>query len=115
MIETKININNHALKANPSWDRAPARIKVVGIGGGGCNCVRRMLDHYVPGVQYVMVNTDIKSLESVAHVTEVVQIGQKATRGWGAGDRGRAVAGQEKRRERVGGRAQVLPQEIMMS
>ena len=67
------------------WDRAPARIKVIGVGGGGCNCVRRMLDHNVPGVQYVMVNTDIKSLEPVAHVTEVVQIGQKVTRGWGAG------------------------------
>ena len=67
------------------WDRAPARIKVVGVGGGGCNCVRRMLSQEVPGVQYVMVNTDIKSLEPVAHVSEVVQIGQKVTRGWGAG------------------------------
>ena len=67
------------------WERAPARIKVIGVGGGGCNCVRRMLDQHVPGVQYVMVNTDIKSLEPAAHVTEVVQIGQKVTRGWGAG------------------------------
>ena len=68
-----------------AWDRAPARIKVIGVGGGGCNCVRRMLQHYVPGVQYVMVNTDIKSLEPVANVTEVAQIGPKVTRGWGAG------------------------------
>ena len=68
-----------------SWDRAPARIKVIGVGGGGCNCVRRMLSQTVPGVRYVMVNTDIKSLEPVAHVTDVVQIGEKVTRGWGAG------------------------------
>ena len=68
-----------------SWERAPARIKVIGVGGGGCNCVRRMLSHTVPGVRYVMVNTDIKSLEPVAHVTDVVQIGEKVTRGWGAG------------------------------
>ena len=67
------------------WERAPARIKVIGVGGGGCNCVRRMLSHHVPGVEYVMVNTDIKSLEPAAHITEVVQIGTKATRGWGAG------------------------------
>ena len=68
-----------------AWERAPARIKVIGVGGGGCNCVRRMSTHYVPGVQYVMVNTDIKSLEHVAQVNEVVQIGAKVTHGWGAG------------------------------
>ena len=40
--------------------RAPARIKVIGVGGGGCNCVKRMLRHKVPGVSFAMVNTDIK-------------------------------------------------------
>ncbi len=79
--QAKIN----ASYRDTSWDRAPARITVIGVGGGGCNCVRRMLSHTVPGVRYVMVNTDIKSLEPVAHVTDVVQIGEKVTRGWGAG------------------------------
>ena len=79
------SLPGHRGQSASSWDRAPARIKVIGVGGGGCNCVRRMLQHDVPGVQYVMVNTDIKSLEPVAHVAEVVQIGQKSTRGWGAG------------------------------
>ena len=84
---------------NSSWYRAPARIKVLGVGGGGCNCVRRMLTHDVPGVKYVMVNTDIKSLEPVAHVAEVVQIGQKITRGWGAG--GDARMGEQAAEESV--------------
>lgn len=69
-----------------SWEQAPARIKVVGVGGGGCNCVRRMLQHrHVPGVEFAVVNTDIKSLESVKDGADVIQIGEKSTKGWGAG------------------------------
>ena len=67
------------------WDQAPARIKVVGVGGGGCNCVRRMLDQQVAGVKFAMVNTDIKALNPGIRDIEIVQIGRKATRGWGAG------------------------------
>ena len=66
-------------------DRAPARIKVIGVGGGGCNCVKRMLRHAVPGVTFAMVNTDIKSLVMEDEAVDVVQIGEKETRGWGAG------------------------------
>ena len=73
-------------------DRGPARIKVVGVGGGGCNCVRRMLKTTVPGVRFVMVNTDIKSLEGADHDAELLQIGEKVTHGWGAGGDGRLGA-----------------------
>ncbi|MEE9198619.1 MAG: cell division protein FtsZ [Dehalococcoidia bacterium] len=66
-------------------ERAPARIKVIGVGGGGCNCVRRMLTHNVPGVEFAVVNTDIKSLEMVTHGSQVLQIGENLTHGWGAG------------------------------
>ncbi len=66
-------------------NRAPARIKVIGVGGGGCNCVKRMLRHAVPGVTFAMVNTDIKSLVMEDEAVDVVQIGEKETRGWGAG------------------------------
>lgn len=67
-------------------ERAPARIKVVGVGGGGCNCVRRMMQHNrVPGVSFAMINTDIKALETYEQDVDLIQIGEKSTRGWGAG------------------------------
>ena len=66
-------------------DRAPARIKVVGVGGGGSNCVKRMLRHTVPGVSFAMVNTDQKALDFEAENVDVIQIGEKVTHGWGAG------------------------------
>ena len=73
------------LKPLDSWERAPARIKVVGVGGGGCNCVRRMTENPVRGVEFLMVNTDIKSLETTETDVKVIQIGRKVTHGWGAG------------------------------
>ncbi len=72
-------------RSDISWDQAPARIKVFGVGGGGCNCVRRMVSHEVPGVRHVMINTDIKSLEPVVEGADVVQIGRRVAQGWGAG------------------------------
>ena len=66
-------------------ERAPARIKVVGVGGGGGNCVRRMLRHAVPGVSFAMVNTDRKALEFEDENIDIIQIGEKVTHGWGAG------------------------------
>ncbi|MSQ22364.1 MAG: cell division protein FtsZ [Dehalococcoidia bacterium] len=63
----------------------PASIAVVGVGGGGCNAVMRIMrERTVPGVKYVCVNTDVKSLNSVRGAT-VVQIGEQVTRGMGAG------------------------------
>lgn len=64
--------------------RPPAMIKVIGVGGGGCNAVRRMAAQQVVGVEFVAVNTDIKSLESVQGIT-ALQIGEELTHGWGAG------------------------------
>ena len=63
----------------------PAKIRVIGVGGGGCNSVRRMMEaEQVLGVAYVAANTDIKSLESVDNC-DVVQIGEGVTHGFGAG------------------------------
>ncbi len=61
-----------------------ARIKVVGIGGGGCNAVNRMLDEGLSGIEFIAVNTDAQALQfSKAKVR--VRVGEKSTRGLGAG------------------------------
>ena len=61
-----------------------ARIKVVGIGGGGCNAVNRMIDEGLSGIEFISVNTDAQALQfSKAKVR--VRIGDKSTRGLGAG------------------------------
>jgi cell division protein FtsZ len=64
--------------------RQGARIKVIGVGGGGCNAVNRMIREGVEGVEFAVVNTDVQALqESVACVK--VQIGAKLTKGLGSG------------------------------
>ena len=59
-------------------------IKVVGVGGGGCNAVNRMIQEQIPGVQFVAVNTDAQVLQlSPADVK--IRIGDKVTKGLGVG------------------------------
>src|SRR5207247_3714624 len=61
-----------------------ARIKVVGIGGGGSNAVNRMVTTGLDGVEFIVANTDLQALRtSVAPVK--LQIGSKLTKGLGAG------------------------------
>ena len=65
--------------------KAPALIKVIGVGGGGCNTVRRMMRaRQIPGVEYVAANTDVKSLDLIQSAM-AVQIGEHMTHGFGAG------------------------------
>jgi cell division protein FtsZ len=61
-----------------------ARIKVVGVGGGGCNAVNRMIDEGIQGVEFVSVNTDAQAL-LLSKAPMRVRIGEKLTRGLGAG------------------------------
>jgi len=69
----------------PMFNNPPAQICVVGVGGGGCNAIMRMLhEKRVPGVRYIGLNTDIKSLQQIQNA-EVIQIGESLTRGMGAG------------------------------
>ena len=61
-----------------------AVIKVIGVGGGGCNAINRMLDAELKGVQFIAVNTDKQALNRCNAETKI-QIGEKLTRGLGAG------------------------------
>ena len=61
-----------------------ARIKVVGVGGGGSNAVNRMIEQGMAGVEFITVNTDAQAL-LLANAPRRVRIGDKLTRGLGAG------------------------------
>ena len=61
-----------------------ANIKVVGIGGGGGNAVNRMIEAGIEGVQFLVANTDLQALKS-SRAAIKIQIGEKLTRGLGAG------------------------------
>ena len=70
----------------PDGGLSPCIIKVVGVGGGGCNAVDRMLDTRVSGVDFWAINTDAQALgRSKAKGAKVLNIGTSATRGLGAG------------------------------
>lgn len=62
----------------------PAVLKIIGVGGAGCNAVNHMVDTGVKGVQFISVNTDRQALNKCLPETKV-QIGEKLTRGLGAG------------------------------
>ncbi|MCP3761914.1 cell division protein FtsZ [Domibacillus sp. A3M-37] len=61
-----------------------ATIKVIGVGGGGNNAVNRMIEHGVQGVDFIAVNTDAQAL-NLSKAEVKMQIGNKLTRGLGAG------------------------------
>jgi cell division protein FtsZ len=63
---------------------ALAHIKVIGVGGGGCNAVNRMIEAGVKGVEFITVNTDAQALQ-MSKAEQRLQIGEKLTRGLGAG------------------------------
>ncbi len=71
-----MNISNNA--------ESFARIKVIGVGGGGSNAVDRMIEEGLGNIEYIAVNTDIQALSASKAGTKV-PIGEKLTRGLGAG------------------------------
>ena len=77
--------NNVEQQAEP-FARAEsfARIKVIGVGGGGSNAVNRMIDEGIQGVEFITVNTDAQALTLTKAPTRV-RLGDKLTRGLGAG------------------------------
>jgi cell division protein FtsZ len=70
--------------ARSSSVHSGARIKVIGLGGSGCNAITRMVREQLHGVEFIAVNTDAQHLE-ITEAMQRVQIGEKLTRGLGAG------------------------------
>ena len=64
--------------------RGSARIKVIGVGGGGSNAVNRMVQTGLDGVEFIVANTDLQALQTNAAPVKL-QIGGKLTKGLGAG------------------------------
>src|SRR5215472_18702456 len=61
-----------------------ARIKVIGVGGGGGNAVNRMIDAGIEGIEFVVANTDLQALKR-SRAPVKIQLGVKLTNGLGAG------------------------------
>ena len=76
----------------------PAKIKVMGAGGGGCNAITQMVREDIQGVDFIAVNTDAQALLLTEAPTRI-QIGEKLTRGLGAG--GKPDVGQKAAEENM--------------
>lgn len=88
-----------------------AVIKVIGVGGGGCNAVNRMLETNLKGVEYIAINTDQQALGRCNAETKI-PIGEKLTRGLGAG--GNPEIGQKSAEESLDALADLLEETDMV-
>jgi len=70
--------------AKTSFVPNPAKIKVLGLGGGGCNAITRMVQEEIQGVDFIGINTDAQAL-LLTEAPVRIQIGEKLTRGLGVG------------------------------
>jgi cell division protein FtsZ len=67
-----------------SEELQPAKLKVIGVGGGGCNAVNRMIRAKLEGVEFITANTDLQALK-LSQAPVKLQLGAKLTKGLGAG------------------------------
>jgi len=74
----------NAIRMSFSEELSPAKIKVIGVGGGGCNAVNRMIRAKVEGVEFIAANTDLQALK-LCQAPVKLQLGAKLTKGLGAG------------------------------
>ncbi|GAH54002.1 unnamed protein product, partial [marine sediment metagenome] len=70
--------------AKTSFVANPAKIKVIGLGGGGSNAITRMVREEIQGVEFIAMNTDAQAL-SVTEAPTRLQLGEKLTKGLGVG------------------------------
>jgi cell division protein FtsZ len=86
-----VNENGNALDT-----ASPTVIKVIGCGGGGSNAVNRMIAANIANVEFIVLNTDLQAL-NLSHATKRIALGQKVTKGLGAG--GKPSIGEEAAEE----------------
>ncbi len=85
MASDGLQMNNKSI--NIAFDEpviTGARIKVIGVGGGGSNAVNRMIEAGVKGVEFIVANTDLQALNN-SKAPIKIQLGSQLTRGLGAG------------------------------
>ena len=70
--------------AKSSFALSPAKIKVIGLGGGGCNAVTRMVQEEIQGVEFIAMNTDAQAM-ALTEAPVRIQLGERLTRGLGVG------------------------------
>lgn len=92
---------NYAFFIASEEENSAAKIKVVGVGGGGCNAITSMISRGLSGVEFIAINTDVQSLNSCL-ASNKIQIGAAITKGLGTGGKveiGRKAA--EEDREKI--------------
>ncbi|MFC1893814.1 cell division protein FtsZ [Chloroflexota bacterium] len=82
--------------ARTSFVPNPAKIKVIGLGGGGCNAITRMVREEIQGVEFIAMNTDSQAL-AITEAPMRFQLGEKLTKGLGVG--GEHAVGQKAAEE----------------
>lgn len=93
------NTNAFAQVTSPAVSGSQPILKVIGLGGGGCNAIERMMALQLRGVDFIAANTDAQALASNPAPTRIL-LGPKATRGFGAGGdptRGREAADESRK------------------
>jgi len=93
--------------AETSFITNPTKIKVIGLGGGGCNAITRMVKGDIQGVEFIAMNTDAQALAHTEAPTRI-QLGEKASKGLGVGGdhalgRKAAEEGRDEIRQAVSG------------
>jgi cell division protein FtsZ len=94
LFEDQDELKEKALRLQSMADSTPARIKVIGVGGGGGNAVNRMIDAQLRGIEFIAANTDLQALAKCRAPIKL-QIGHLLTKGLGAGadpEQGRKAA-----------------------
>src|SRR6201984_1629558 len=79
-----MNTRDGGIRMSFSEELQPAKIKVIGVGGGGCNAVNPVIRANLEGAEFITANTDLQALK-LSQAPVKLQLGAKLTKGLGAG------------------------------